>query len=172
MRKPTEAPLMVITSGSLPPNPSELLTSDRMVRFLNEAKELVDIIILDSPPFLVSDASILYARVDGVILVILPGKTHTDSIKVMLEQTGRVGERVLGLVFNRIPRSRGYYYGGYRHYKGYYYHGYHGHNSYYLNETPKTQRKNGKAKGNASLGNFAPSPRQTDSESGLGPNDN
>lgn len=172
MRKPTEASLMVITSGSLPPNPSELLTSEKMVKFLNEAKQLVDIVILDSPPFLVSDASILSARVDGVVLVILPGKTHIDSIKVMLEQTSRVGARVLGLIFNRIPSSRGYYYGGYRHYKGYYYHGYHGYNSYYLNETPSNGRKNGKSKSSMQPHKSSPNPRARDSESGSGPENN
>ncbi len=152
IRKMENSPLMLITSGSLPPNPSELLTSEKMVRFLKEAQEFADIVLLDSPPFLVSDASILSARVDGVILVIRPGKTHTDSIKVMLEQTSRVGARVLGMVFNRIPRTRGYYYGGYRHYKGYYYPGYQAYNSYYAHDADAPKSKNGKSNGKTPAG--------------------
>lgn len=166
MRKPTEAPLLVITSGSLPPNPSELLTSEKMVKFLAEAQEHVDYVILDSPPFLVSDASILSARVDGVILILRPGKTHGDSIKVILEQTKRVGAKVVGLVFNSIPRSRGYYYGGYRHYNNYYYPRYKGYDSYYTNDSPAYERKNGKSNGKSSA--HGPVERRSDTESNTG----
>lgn len=114
-------PMSVITSGSLPPNPAELLGSHKMNAILAELTSRVDVVIIDSPPSLVSDAQILAAKVDGVLLVVQPGKTHAGAARAMREQLGRAGARVVGAVFNRIPRNRGYYYGGYRYYSPYYY---------------------------------------------------
>lgn len=146
--------LMIVTSGSLPPNPAELLTSDRMMQFINAAIEQSDIVVLDSPPFLVSDASVLAARVDGVILVVQPGHTHTDAIKVMIDQLQRVGAKTLGLVFNRIPKNRSYYYGGYRHYKGYYYSGSKSYDQYYYGADGQRKRPaKSSGNGNGSGGN-------------------
>ncbi len=113
--------MSVITSGSLPPNPAELLGSQKMNAILAELTSRVDVVIIDSPPSLVSDAQILAAKVDGVLLVVQPGKTHAGAARAMREQLGRAGARVVGAVFNRIPRNRGYYYGGYRYYSPYYY---------------------------------------------------
>jgi len=115
-----ETKLSVITSGSLPPNPSELLASEKMKHFIESMKQQKEISIIDSPPFVVSDASLLAAQVDGVLLVVQPGKTQADSIRSSLEQLARVDARVLGIVFNRIPRNRSYYYGGYQYYSQYY----------------------------------------------------
>lgn len=115
----------VITSGSLPPNPSELLASKKMEYLLSELQAMADIIILDSPPNLVADAQILAAKVDGVLIVVQPGRTHLDSARAAVEQFERAKARVLGVVFNRIPRDRAEYYGGYRYYySSYYQHGY------------------------------------------------
>ena len=140
-----ETKLSVITSGSLPPNPSELLATDKMFRFLDNLKQEKDISILDSPPFVVSDASVLASKVDGVILVVQPGKTHADSIRACLEQLSRVEARLLGIVFNRIPRNRGYYYGGYQHYSQYYvYKGYNGYYGDYHEDGSKPASKNHK----------------------------
>lgn len=110
----------VITTGSLPPNPSELLGSLRMDHILGEAERGTDIVILDSPPSLVSDVQILAAKVDGVVLVIYPGHTETNAAQAIMEQLKRAGARVVGVVLNRIPRHRVDYYGGYRHYSPYY----------------------------------------------------
>ena len=115
----TTSQLQVITSGSIPPNPAELLSSERMVQLLDELKEMADVVIIDSPPFVVSDASVLASRVDGVLMVIQPGVTFKDATASMVEQLKRANARVLGAVFNRIPRNRGYYYGGYRYYSPY-----------------------------------------------------
>jgi len=112
--------LGVITSGGIPPNPADLLASERMASILDSAGKFTDIVIIDAPPFLVADASILASRVDGVLLVIRPGKTPLDAAITSLEQMRRAGANVLGVVFNRIPRNQPYYYGGYRHYSGYY----------------------------------------------------
>ena len=112
--------LSVITSGSLPPNPSELLASVKMEHILQQAQQAADVIILDGPPTLVADVPIMAAKVDGVVIVIYPGHTHSDAASATLEQLNRAGARVLGVVINRIPRERAEYYGGYRHYSPYY----------------------------------------------------
>lgn len=110
----------VITSGNLPPNPAELLGSVRMEKILEELRETGKMVILDSPPSLVSDAVILSTKVDGVVLVLQPGSTDVASAIAVLEQLHRAEARVLGVVLNRIPRNRAEYYGGSRHYAAYY----------------------------------------------------
>lgn len=120
VRSSNYSKLSVITSGSPPSNPSLLLSSDKMMRFIAQLKQVQLISIIDSPPFMVSDASQIAAKVDGVILVVQPGKTSTHSLAATLEQLERVGANILGVVFNRIPRGRNYYYGNYQHYSKYY----------------------------------------------------
>jgi polysaccharide biosynthesis transport protein len=112
--------LQIVTSGGLPPNPADLLSSRKMASTLQAARQAVDIVIVDSPPFLVADASILAANLDGVLLVVSPGKTPIDAAITTLEQMKRAGAQTLGVVMNRIPRNRSYYYGGYRYYSHYY----------------------------------------------------
>ena len=112
--------LAIITSGGLPPNPADLLASKKMVSVLEAGKNTADIVIVDAPPFLVADASILASHVDGVLLVVYPGKTPMDAIQTTLEQMDRAGAHIIGVVMNRIPRSRAYYYGGYRYNSPYY----------------------------------------------------
>ena len=119
-KKPNLENISIVTTGGLPPNPAELLGSARMNRILEEAEKATDIVILDSPPSLVSDVQILAAKVDGVILVLHPGHTQADSAQATMEQLKRAGARVIGVVLNRIPRQRAEYYGGYRHYSPYY----------------------------------------------------
>lgn len=106
--------LAVITSGSLPPNPAELLGSARMVQILSRLTESASTVIIDSPPFLVTDATVLSARVDGVLLVIQPGRTHAEAARAMVAQLNRAGARVVGVVLNRVPRKNAGYYGYYR----------------------------------------------------------
>ncbi|MCC6147931.1 MAG: polysaccharide biosynthesis tyrosine autokinase [Anaerolineaceae bacterium] len=113
--------LSVIPSGVLPPNPSELLASKRMRDFIEEAKQMADIVIVDSPPILVSDTSILASIADAVIIVINPGQTQRDAAWATYEQLKRVNANVIGVVFNRIPKHRSDYYGNYRYYSDYYY---------------------------------------------------
>ena len=118
--------LMVITSGSLPPNPAELLGSQKMSQILAALSNVVDVVVIDTPPSLVADAQILAGKVDAVLFVIQPGKTHAEVARASLELFKRAGARVIGTVMNRIPRNRSYYYGGYKYYspssesKGYY----------------------------------------------------
>jgi capsular exopolysaccharide synthesis family protein len=114
--KPELPNLLVVTSGALPPNPAELLGSARMDQILNKFHKHVDVVIIDTPPSLVADAQILAGKVDAVLLVIQPGKTHAETARACLETLNRSGARIVGVVMNRIPRNRGYYYGGYRYY--------------------------------------------------------
>ncbi len=106
--------LAAITSGSLPPNPTELLGSARMAQILARLVESASVVIIDSPPFVVSDATVLSAKVDGVLLVIQPGRTHAEAARAMLTQLNRAGAHVVGVVLNRVPRKNANYYGYYR----------------------------------------------------------
>lgn len=119
--------LSYITSGNLPPNPAELLGSEKMSLILKQLGELFEFIIIDSPPFLVADSSVLSSQVDGVIIVIHPGHTHEGAAKLMMSQLSRVNARVLGVVLNRIQRNHSSYYGAYKQYTSY---GYVGNTSY------------------------------------------
>ncbi|MDJ8954091.1 capsular biosynthesis protein, partial [Clostridium perfringens] len=92
-----------LTSGKLPPNPTELLASARMDQILNEASQEVDVIILDSPPSLFADFQVLAAKTDGVFLVIQPGYTHADAAIACMERLNRVNAKILGVVLNKIP---------------------------------------------------------------------
>ncbi|MEW6716781.1 MAG: polysaccharide biosynthesis tyrosine autokinase [Chloroflexota bacterium] len=113
--------LAVITSGALPPNPSELLSSEKMRQILNQIKSQADIVIIDSPPSLVSDATSLATSVDGLLLVVQPGKTETKAAATLIEQLRRLEIHTVGVVFNRIPQSRSYYYKEYAPYASYSY---------------------------------------------------
>ena len=106
--------LAVITSGSLPPNPAELLASARMSHILARLVESAWIVIIDSPPFVVTDSTVLASKVDGVLLVIQPGKTHAEAAKTMIAQLDRAGAHVVGVVLNRVSRKISSYYGYYR----------------------------------------------------------
>jgi capsular exopolysaccharide synthesis family protein len=102
--------LEVITSGSLPPNPAEILGSARMVQVLNELKTMADMVVIDSPPSLLADASVLAARADGVLLVIQSDKTQMNAAMAMIDQLKRVGAHVVGVALNRINTRNSYYY--------------------------------------------------------------
>ena len=115
-----EPPIAVITSGGLPPNPSELLASAKMETILKDLKNKSDLIIMDAPPCIVADPVILSARVDGVLLVIEPGKTKIGAAQVVIEQLQRAGARIIGVVLNPISRRRSSYYTKYQHYSTYY----------------------------------------------------
>jgi polysaccharide biosynthesis transport protein len=112
--------ISILTSGSLPPNPVELLASACMDQILQEAEAAADILILDGPPSIVADMQILAARVDGVLMVVHPGHTAADAALAAQEQLKRAGAHLLGVVLNRIPRRHVEYYGGYRHYSPFY----------------------------------------------------
>jgi non-specific protein-tyrosine kinase len=110
--------LNVITSGGLPPNPSELLNSEKMVEVIHLLATHFDTVIIDTPPLLaVTDALVLSPRVDAVILVIDPNKTKRASIRHAIEQLRRVNANLVGVVLNNVKNKRSSYY----YHRGYYY---------------------------------------------------
>jgi capsular exopolysaccharide synthesis family protein len=112
--------ISVITSGRLPPNPAELLGSERMSQVLDMLKGKYQTVVIDSPPIgVVTDPAILSTRMDATILVVEPEKTHMRVALQAKEQLLRADANVIGLVFNNVPVKRVGYYSGYR--NGYYY---------------------------------------------------
>ncbi|AST58627.1 tyrosine protein kinase [Thermoanaerobacterium thermosaccharolyticum] len=104
--------LGIITSGPIPPNPSELIGSNRMKSFLNKLKENYDYVLLDAPPvLLVTDPTVLAPVVDGVILVIQANKTEIEATKRAKEILTNVKANILGAVLNKVKEQKsGYYY--------------------------------------------------------------
>lgn len=105
--------LKVISSGPIPPNPADLLSLDRLRQILQELREVVDVIIVDSPPVLaVSDPLIIAAHVDGTALVTVGGKTRLDQLKRAVQILHRGAPRIIGVVLNQQGEKGdgGYYY--------------------------------------------------------------
>jgi len=105
--------LSVMSSGPNPPNPSELLGSSKMKKFLAEAENVYDLIIIDSPPVLaVTDAQILANLVDGSLLVIRSGQTEYEAAEKAKESLERSTSKILGTVLNDRDKkgSNSYYY--------------------------------------------------------------
>jgi len=104
-RPSRDMPLAVVGAGRVPPNPSELLGSHRMRDFLAEISKTA-IVILDSPPVLpVTDAAVLAAGADGVLIVVSSGKTTFDMLQRAIANITRTTGRVLGVVLNKVPRK-------------------------------------------------------------------
>ncbi|WP_413543247.1 polysaccharide biosynthesis tyrosine autokinase [Citricoccus nitrophenolicus] len=104
--------LDVITSGEIPPNPSELLGSEAMRRLLRQLEGRYDVVLLDAPPLQpVTDPSVLAAMTSGVMLVNrVDGYVHREQLQGGLDSLTSVDARLLGLVLTRVPQKRGTYY--------------------------------------------------------------
>jgi capsular exopolysaccharide synthesis family protein len=101
--------LALIPSGPHPPNPAELLGSEKFDEIIDILYNKSDIIIVDGPPFVVTDAAILAAKVDGILIVVQPGKTDKNSITAMMEQLRNIDTPILGVVANRYQKDSAYY---------------------------------------------------------------
>ncbi|WP_143461879.1 CpsD/CapB family tyrosine-protein kinase [Levilactobacillus enshiensis] len=117
--------LSVITSGPIPPNPSELLGSERTITMMSELVAQSDLLILDAPPVnTVTDAQLLAARVDGTVLVVPQGIADKAGVRHAKQLLETVHANILGAVMNRVTaeKSEGYYGGSYYggSYAGYY----------------------------------------------------
>lgn len=98
--------LCVITAGNIPPNPSELLMTTRMIQLLEDLKQLCDIVIIDGTPSrLVTDAIIISRLVDSTIIVTKSGETNKNDLKTVVDNINNVGGKILGVVVNQIPMS-------------------------------------------------------------------
>jgi non-specific protein-tyrosine kinase len=107
--------LALVTSGALPPNPTDLLTSKKMKQILELMGKKCDLILLDTPPILsVTDGYALAPAMDGVIMVVRPGVTRLGEFQQAIAKLRGVNAHILGVVYNRVsPRSRmfeNYYY--------------------------------------------------------------
>jgi len=139
------ANLLVLTSGKLPPNPSELLGSEKMHALIKELEEWADWVIIDTPPLLaVADGAAVARWVDGVLIVTKGGESTRDAAKKATEMLGQVGAKVIGSIVWGLETTSGgggYGYGG-KGYKGYYY--YSDYYNQYQGEAPATGRAAGK----------------------------
>jgi len=105
----------LLAAGQLPPNPAELLASERMGRILEELRQHMDVVLLDTPPALVvADAALLGSQVDGTLLVTDRGQTRRNMAKQAVKELRRVGANPVGVILNRATSGRtGYSYYNY-----------------------------------------------------------
>ena len=138
--------LYVIPAGTLPPNPAELLTSDRMDEFQQKFNKTFDIIIYDSPPMMsVTDSLILSKAAGNTVLIIKGGETERKAVKHAVRQLEELDAKILGTVLNEVAMATARYYGKfgkygkysryYRHYRRYYKYDY-----YYTEEGEKKKK--------------------------------
>lgn len=105
--------LQLLPAGVLPPNPSELLTSSRMIRVIRQLRQLADYVIFDTPPILaVTDAIVLAARTDGTVLVAEAGRTRSEALRQAARTLSQANARAVGVVLNKtkVRHSADYYY--------------------------------------------------------------
>ncbi|MGL6108244.1 CpsD/CapB family tyrosine-protein kinase [Romboutsia sp.] len=105
--------LHVLTCGPVPPNPSEMLASNKMKKFIEEMREEYDYVFIDSPPIgLVTDAGIIGGYSDGCIFVVGAQETNIDVVKMAKEKLDSVGVNIIGSVLNKYAvkkSTQGYY---------------------------------------------------------------
>ncbi len=115
--KSTDIPnLYLINAGPIPPNPAELLGSEKMTRFIKMMTDECDFMLFDLPPMLeISDALVLGAKVDGVVLVVWGDKTSREALKKSREKLDMLKVRTLGVIINNVtlPHHGAYYYKDY-----------------------------------------------------------
>jgi polysaccharide biosynthesis transport protein len=112
--------LFIIPSGVLPPNPSELISSQKMEDLIERLKGDFDLVVFDTPPVIaVTDAAILSTKVDGVLLVVKSGQTNYDAVVRAKSLMENVDARMLGALLNGVEVG-----GMYGTYYYYYYHNY------------------------------------------------
>lgn len=103
--------LTVLTSGKIPPNPSEMLGSKSMKALIDALKKVFDYVILDTPPVqAVTDAQILSTRADGTLLVIRAEKTKKDSVVNSINLLKKVNANIIGTILNGVDTKRNSYY--------------------------------------------------------------
>ncbi|MEW5785243.1 MAG: CpsD/CapB family tyrosine-protein kinase [Bacillota bacterium] len=107
--------LFVLASGPIPPNPAELLSTEKMKNMVGVLASRFDYVLFDSPPVIaVTDAAVLSRLVDATVMVLDYGRVTRDEAAFALAQLQKVHANVIGAVINGIPNNRGYY--SYYHY--------------------------------------------------------
>lgn len=112
--------LYAIFSGPVPPNPTELINTDRFKKFIKKSREEFDYVIIDSPPLgFVIDSAILGTASDGAVIVMESEKTSKRHLKEVIEQLNKADCKILGAVLNKVNYGGGSYY--YKNHYGKYY---------------------------------------------------
>lgn len=106
--------LYIMTAGIVPPNPSELLTSQKMSDLIKELESLADIVIFDgTPSTIVTDAIILSRFVGSTVIVASHKNTKIEQLKQVKRNIENVGGKIAGVIMNKIPTNQKTYGGGY-----------------------------------------------------------
>jgi capsular exopolysaccharide synthesis family protein len=114
--------LDIVTSGVIPPNPSELLDSSNMINFIDNIRKDYEIVLFDSPPLIaVTDASVIFKHVDQFCLVVRAGVTQKGALERVVSLTAQAGIKITGVIMNAITQEHSYGYGYYYNYYQYYY---------------------------------------------------
>jgi capsular exopolysaccharide synthesis family protein len=102
--------LRLLVSGTIPPNPAELLASKRMEEVIAALQKSADIVLFDAPPVVaVTDAAVLASKVDAVLLVVSAGKTKRDHAKKAKALLDKVNARLIGTVLNNVKGEASLY---------------------------------------------------------------
>ena len=103
--------LSVVASGTVPPNPAELVGSSRAREMVRELRSSYEYVLVDAPPVVpVTDAVVMANEVDGVVVVVRSGRTRSRDLSQLLREMGKTPARVDGLVLNAVPWSDAGYY--------------------------------------------------------------
>jgi succinoglycan biosynthesis transport protein ExoP len=102
--------LRVLTTGPLPPNPPDLLASQRMRDLVARLESMADIVMFDAPPRTVSDPLILAGLADSLLLVTTSHKTRANELQTCIDDIQRTGTPLIGIVVNRAAQRGGAYY--------------------------------------------------------------
>lgn len=97
----------ILSAGTYIPNPSELLSSQKMKNFVNDMKEIYDVVIIDTPPTnLVTDSQVMSAIADGTIVVARANKTKKNEIIKACSLLETVNAKIIGLILNDVKANR------------------------------------------------------------------
>ncbi len=103
--------LSIICSGPIPPNPSEMLSSERFADLINQSKELYDVILIDTPPVLVaSDGLNLVNLVDGVVPIVAHRQSKKKDFIHLKESLLQIGYKIIGVILTKAPQNNMKYY--------------------------------------------------------------
>lgn len=112
-----ESNIDILTTGNIPPNPSEVLGSDRMKKFIKSIRDNYDYIFIDSPPIgIVTDAAVMCSYVDGVILVVASNETDIERVNISKTRLEQVEAKILGVILNKFDDKTSAY-GCYEYYE-------------------------------------------------------
>jgi capsular exopolysaccharide synthesis family protein len=132
--------LFLLPAGSVPPNPSELLHSERFVETIALLREKYDFVIFDSPPVVaVTDALIIGKLTDGIVLVVRSRKTTRPALRFVLKELRNINVNIIGVILNDLDLARRRYYYYYRGRYHYYYHK----QNYYTADERNPDKKDG-----------------------------